>query len=158
MGDVHQDDFALQAAVIGDDDRLRAILEEVCRATGMGFAAVARVTEQRWIACQVLDKIEFGLKPGDELRIKTTLCNDIREHGNAIVIDNVAEHHQWRTHPVPAMYGFQSYASFPIVLDDGTFFGTLCTIDPAPHLLSAPAIIEALERSARAVVLILSPR
>lgn len=27
------------------------ILDVVCRATGMGFAAIARVTDNRWIAC-----------------------------------------------------------------------------------------------------------
>ena len=43
------------------------ILEVVCRSTGMGFAAVARVTEQRWICCAVRDEIAFGLTPGGEL-------------------------------------------------------------------------------------------
>lgn len=40
------------------------ILEVVCRTTGMRFAAVARVTEERWVACSVLDNIDFGLKSG----------------------------------------------------------------------------------------------
>lgn len=44
-----------------------AILDVALRMTGMGFAAVARVTEDRWIACQVLDNVGFGLKPGSEL-------------------------------------------------------------------------------------------
>ena len=39
------------------------ILEVVCRSTGMGFAAVARVTEERWIGCAVRDEIAFGLSP-----------------------------------------------------------------------------------------------
>ena len=40
------------------------ILEVVCRTTGMRFAAVARVTEARWVAGSVLDQIDFGLNPG----------------------------------------------------------------------------------------------
>ena len=52
---------------VGDDDRLRSVLEEICALTGMGFAAVARVTEQRWIACQVLDRIDFRMDHGHEL-------------------------------------------------------------------------------------------
>ncbi len=40
------------------------ILDTVCRTTGMGFAAVARVTEERWIACNVRDEIDFGLVAG----------------------------------------------------------------------------------------------
>jgi hypothetical protein len=43
------------------------ILDVVCRTTGMRFAAVARVTEDRWIACAVRDSIQFGLQPGGQL-------------------------------------------------------------------------------------------
>ena len=48
-------------------DAVPQILDVVCRLTGMGFAAVARVTEDRWIACAVRDEIAFGLTPGSEL-------------------------------------------------------------------------------------------
>src|SRR5689334_6364953 len=82
------------------------ILEVVCRTTGMGFAAVARVTEDRWVACAVLDGINVGLKPGDELKIETTLCNEIRQSREPIVINNVAEDELWCKHATPAMYGF----------------------------------------------------
>ena len=36
-------------------------------------------------------------------------------------------------HHTPAMYGFQSYISVPIILADGTFFGTLCAMIRARH-------------------------
>ena len=110
--------------------------------TGMGFAAVARVTTDRWIACQLLDKIEFGLKPGDELKIKTTICDEIRDSGQSVFIDHVADDPLWRTHHTPAMYGFQSYISIPILLADGSFFGTLCAIDPNPRTGLADAVPE----------------
>src|SRR3989337_2070336 len=55
------------------------MLEVICRTTGMGFAAIARVTEERWIACSVLDEISFGLEPDGELEIQTTICNEIRD-------------------------------------------------------------------------------
>lgn len=117
------------------------ILEVVCRTTGMGFAAVARVTEARWVACSVLDEIDFGLRPGGELRVETTICHEIRQSRNPVVINNVAEEEAWRGHPCPSMYGFQSYISVPIILGDGTFFGTLCAIDPQPARLQTPEII-----------------
>ena len=109
------------------------ILDVVCRATGMGFAAVARVTHDRWIACQVLDNIDFGLPPGGELKVETTLCHEIRQHREVVAIDNVAEDAKYCDHHTPRMYGLQSYISVPIVLPDGRFFGTLCAIDPNPH-------------------------
>lgn len=126
---------------------VEAILARVCDMTGMGFAAVARVTADRWIACQLLDKIEFGLKPGDELKIKTTICDEIRASGQCVFIDNVGEDPQWRTHHTPAMYGFESYVSLPIILADGSFFGTLCAIDPNPRTGLADVVPE-MERMA----------
>lgn len=151
-----KDAFAAEVAAEGDRDEIRAILEDVCRITQMGFAAVARVTEERWIACQVADKIEFGLNPGDELELKTTICHEIRQSGQAVVIDYVAGHIDWRTHHTPALYGFESYVSLPIVLEDGSFYGTLCAIDPEPRALSVPAIMDVLEGYALRLATILS--
>jgi len=117
------------------------ILEVVCRTTGMRFAAVARVTEDKWVACAVLDEIDFGLKPGGELKIETTICHDIRQSRQEVVIDNVAENLEWCQHAAPSMYGFQSYISVPIILADGSFFGTLCAIDPRPARLQNPETV-----------------
>ena len=150
------DRLAAGAVADGDDAEIRHILDEVCRLTGMGFAAVARVTDSRWIACQVLDRIEFGLKPGDELDPKTTICDDIRRCGRAVVIDHVSADLQWQTHPTPMLYGFESYASFPIELADGSFFCTLCAIDPAPRTVSDTTIVAAMKRCAAEAAAILS--
>ena len=152
------DELVSSVMVAGDDDELCAILTEVCELTKMGFAAVARVTETRWVACQVLDKIEFGLDPGDELNIKQTICDEVRECGEAIVIDEVGADPNWRRHPVPMLYGFESYVSMPIYLSDGSFYGTLCAIDPKPRKLSSEETVAALEDCAGRVAAILSKR
>jgi len=130
------DQCKAEALALADDDMIRGMLAEVCAMTGMGFAAVARVTQDRWIACHVLDKIEFGLEPGSELRIKKTICDEIRDSGIGVIIDDVDGDEHWRTHPVPIIYGFKSYISLPILLPDGSFFGTLCAIDPLPRAIS----------------------
>lgn len=110
---------------------VEAMLREVCDLTGLGFAAIARVTDKHWVACQVHDRIEFGLKAGEELDLKTTICDEIRQCGWHVIIDDVSGHPDWRTHHTPAMYGFESYISLPIRRGD-QFFGTLCAIDPSP--------------------------
>ena len=117
------------------------ILDVVCRSTAMGFAAIARVTEDRWVACAVKDDIAFGLKPGGALDLETTICHEIRQSGVPVIIDHVAEDPAFSEHHTPAKYGFQSYISMPIVLPDGTFFGTLCAIDPKPAKLNTPAVV-----------------
>ena len=136
-----KNNFADDLDTVARIDVVPKILEVVCRTTGMGFAAVARVTEGRWIACAVRDEIAFGLTPGGELQVATTLCDEIRDSGQAIVIDHVAEDASFCRHPTPKMYGFQSYISVPIFRPDGRFFGTLCAIDPKPARLNTPETV-----------------
>lgn len=112
------------------------MLEVVCRTTGMGFAAIARVTQDRWIVCSVRDEISFGLEIGGELPIETTICNEIRDAKKAVIIDNVSLDPFYSNHHTPKIYGFQSYISVPIFLKNGEFFGTLCAIDPNPAVLN----------------------
>lgn len=119
---------------------LPTLLEVICRTTGMGFAAVARVTEDKWIACSVRDEILFGIRAGGELKLETTICNEIRQSHQTVVIDDVKKDATYCNHATPALYGFQSYISVPIFRKDGGFFGTLCAIDPSPHLLNTAEI------------------
>lgn len=132
-------------------DAVRTILDVVCQSTGMGFAAVARVTEDRWVACSVRDTINFGLAPGGELELVSTICNEIRQTGEAVVIDHVSEDLDFCGHHTPAQYGFESYISMPIIRQDGSFFGTLCAIDPRPAKLKNPATIGMFEMFAKLI-------
>lgn len=125
-------DFTADVVDIASIEAIPILLDVIYRTTGMGFVAVARVTEYRWVACALRDDITFGLKPGGELKVATTICHEVRQSRTAVVIDNVAEDRMYRKHFAPALYGFQSYISMPIVMPDGTFFGTLCAIEPKP--------------------------
>lgn len=131
-------DPAGAVAEIGKIAAVETILAVVCRTTGLGFSAVARVTEERWIACAVRDEIAFGLLPGGELEIKSTICDEIRDSRQAVVIDHVSQDPAYCEHHTPRRYGFQSYISVPIFRPDGQFFGTLCGIDPKPARLNTP--------------------
>jgi signal transduction histidine kinase len=133
--------IAGDVAAIARIDAVPKILEVVSRTTGMRFAAVARVTEDRWVACRVRDELEFGLEAGGELDVETTICNDIRASGRIVAIDDVSADQAYCRHPTPAMYGFQSYISVPIRRANGDFFGTLCALDPRPTKLNTPHTI-----------------
>ena len=135
------DTFAQDLEAVARIDAVPRILEVACHTTGLRFAAVARVTDKRWIACAVRDEIGFGLKPGGELDVKTTICDEIRASGQLVVIDHVAEDDDFCGHPTPQKYGFQSYISVPIRLPDGSFFGTLCALDPKPARLNTPETV-----------------
>jgi hypothetical protein len=56
-------------------NRLEAVqtaLKVLRQSTGMRIVLVARITEESWTACAVLDEANFGLKPGDKLELTTT--------------------------------------------------------------------------------------
>ena len=118
-----------------------SLLDVICRTTGMGFSAIARVTEDKWVTCSTQDEINFGLKPGDELKVETTICHEIRESHKPVIIDHVEKDENYCAHHTPALYGFQSYISVPIFRKDNSFFGTLCAIDPKPAKLNKPETI-----------------
>jgi hypothetical protein len=54
-------DIQSDVKAIGRISIVPMLLDVICRTTNMGFAAIARVTEDRWVTCSVLDKIAFGL-------------------------------------------------------------------------------------------------
>jgi len=139
------DNFLYDIERISGIAAVPTMLDVVLRMTGMGFAAVARVTENHWVACHVLDPLGFGLKPGDELPIESTLCNEIRDHRQTIVFDDAAEDPHYRDHHTPRIYGLRSYISEPIILGNGAFWGTLCAIDPNPAKVKSPEVLGAFK-------------
>lgn len=136
-----QGDFARDIERVAGISAVPVILDVVLRMTGMGFAAVARVTRDRWITCQSLDHLGFGLKPGDELPIESTLCNEIRDHREAVVFDDAVVDPLYKDHHTPRIYGLRSYISVPIILSNGQFFGSLCAIDPKPAQVNNPQVL-----------------
>ncbi|MFG6109010.1 ATP-binding protein [Stenotrophomonas nematodicola] len=125
-------DLLNDIAEIGRIQAVPRILETVAHITGSRFAAIARVTETTWTACATLDTLGFGLVPGGQLVLETTICDEIRRSATSVVFANASAHPLYSTHHTPRIYGLESYASVPIHRPDGTFFGTLCAIDSAP--------------------------
>jgi signal transduction histidine kinase len=123
-------------ATVGRIGAVPSILRVICKNTGLGFAAVARVTEGTWTACAVQDDIHFGLLPGGQLDVHTTLCSESRLLRQPIVVDHASIDPVYRHHHTPRIYNIESYISVPIVLPNGDYFGNLCAIDPRPALVS----------------------
>jgi signal transduction histidine kinase len=119
----------------------------------MGFAAVARVTDETWVACAVADDIHFGLKPGGQLDVRTTLCIESRAARAPVVIDCASTDPRYNSHHTPKLYNIESYVSVPIVLASGRYFGNLCAIDPKPANVSEPRIVSMFKHFADIIAL-----
>ncbi|KTB86243.1 ATP-binding protein [Pseudomonas syringae] len=140
-------------ATISRISAVPAILQVITESTGLGFAAIARVTESSWTACAVLDNLSFGLKPGGELELTSTICHEIRSSHQPVVIDHVAKDALFCEHHTPRLYNFQSYISVPVFLTNGSFFGTICALDPKPAKLIGTPVQAMMESFARLLAL-----
>ncbi len=116
------------------------MLSVLCQTTGLGFAAVARVTDEHWIICSVNDSINFGLKSYDQLDVKTTLCNELKVTAQPLVIEDISTDKHYHDHITPTTYKFSAYVSIPIFRKDGRYFGSLFAIDPAPKKMNIEAV------------------
>src|SRR5688500_824025 len=130
--------------VVGRIPTVPSILRAVADLTQMRFVVIAKVTGEKWIACAVLDEMELGLPVGGELEVATTLCSEVRDHRNPIVIENASVDPVYCEHPTPKKYGIESYIAVPIVLKNGEFFGTLCAVDSRPADLSDETIVASM--------------
>ena len=136
-------------ATINRISAVPAILQVITEMTGMRFAAVARVTQHTWTACAVLDNLGFGLKAGGELDLVSTLCFETMNSHQPIIIDKASTDPLYQHHHTPKKYRFESYITIPVFRTDGSFFGTLCALDPEPARLKDSTIQPTMESFAR---------
>lgn len=134
-------DFQSDIEMLAASETVGTLLETVMLATDMRFAAVARVTTDRWVACRTVDEVNFGLSEGDEIGIDQTFCQSVRETSEKVMFNDVATDDVYRNHPIAAQFGIVSYASIPIFRSNGSFFGTLCAIDTEPRDVKHPALL-----------------
>jgi signal transduction histidine kinase len=144
-------DFQVDIEKLAKSALVGTILETVMLATNMRFAAVARVTADRWVACRTVDEVNFGMSAGDELEIQSTFCQTVRDTSEKVLFNDVATDEVYRDHPIARQFGIVSYASLPIYRSDGTFFGTLCAIDTEPRDVKNPRAVAMLEMFAEII-------
>jgi signal transduction histidine kinase len=135
------ENIARAVAAIARMDAVPTLLKVLCEMTGMRVAVVARVTDKTWTACAVKDEAHFGLKPGMQLAVNTTLCFDSRSSRAPIVIEHASADPRYRNHEAPKRYQIESYVSVPIIRADGGYFGNLSALDPSPAKVAEPRIL-----------------
>jgi hypothetical protein len=129
------------------------ILRVVSEVTGLRLALVARVTREAWIACAVLDRMGFGLDVGDRLDVATTLCSEVRDTREPIVIEHASADPDYCGHPARGLYGMESYIAVPIFRPGGEYFGNVCALDAAPARLRDGRTVETMKLFAELISL-----
>ncbi|WP_281983969.1 sensor histidine kinase [Thalassorhabdomicrobium marinisediminis] len=138
-------DFQGDISMLATSELVGTILETAMLASNMRFAAVARVTGDRWVACRTVDEINFGMLEGDEIEINSTFCRSVRDTAEMVIFNDVNTDEVYQNHPIAAKFGIVSYASIPIYRTDKSFFGTLCVIDTEPRNVKNPKVVAMLK-------------
>lgn len=132
MENVLQNDVAILSRV----DAVRTILMTLCDITDLRYSLVARLTEDTWTACAIYDNMNFGLGPGDELELRTTYCNTIRERNAPLLVRHASAEPEFQDHPGLKNYAVESYIGVPLYRENGEYFGVLCALDLEPKRIS----------------------
>jgi len=115
---------------------VKMILETLQKLTGLRLSIVVRVDDNSWTACAVLDNLDFGLNPGDQLELSTTYCNTARENAAPLVVKHASQNDDFKDHPGFTVYGVESYIAVPLYRQNGDCFGVMCALDLEPKEFS----------------------
>jgi signal transduction histidine kinase len=141
-------DTSKAVAAIGRIDCVPTLLAVLRETTGMGFAAVVRVTEKVWTVCAVQDDLQLGIKTGAPFALRTNLAFESQCSRAPIVVEHASTDPRYPPAADSKIYPVESYISVPIFLPNGRYFGNLCAFDPRPLSVSAPHVISMFIRFA----------
>jgi diguanylate cyclase (GGDEF)-like protein len=110
----------------------QAVIDFLKAEVPMGLWMVTRTDGHRWIALQVADR-GYGARPGDVLPYAESLCAQRLACQAPDIAPDVDQVDAYRDAPARRRAPIGAYISFPLLLEDGAVFGTLCALDPAPR-------------------------
>jgi signal transduction histidine kinase len=141
---------ALRAGGTTERTALEAVtplLEVLCEVTGMRFAAVARLTGATWTVYAAQDGMNLGSSARGELGLSAAFFAGAEGTRTPVAIERVSIDPRCASRG-ESVYPIESYASVPIVLASGLYFGNLCALDPEPSQLSERRLLFLCERFA----------
>ncbi len=110
----------------------RAVLAFLHQRFGFGLWMVTRTEGEDWIVLQAEDH-GYGVVPGTVLRWADSFCQFmVRGEGPRIAPDARAVP-AYRDASIGQQIPIHAYVGVPLIQADGSLFGTLCGIDPAPQ-------------------------
>jgi len=109
-----------------------AVLDYLHRRLGFDLWMVTRVEGQEWIILQVEDH-GYGVKSGMVLKWADSFCIRMIEGQGPCVSPRVQEVPVYAAAPIGKVVKVGAYIGIPLMKEDGSLFGTLCAIHPAPQ-------------------------
>lgn len=107
-------------------------LDLVARLVGVRSVFVSQLTSSMMLVLDSYDDQGCAIPADGAVPLEETFCQHVRATGEAVVIADAA--HDVRVADVSTRQQFSigSYLGVPLLLSNGTLFGTLCALDPQP--------------------------
>lgn len=129
------------AAFQNFDEAARAALSFLHRRLGFGLWMVTRTVGEDWIVLQS-DDHGYNVQDGTVFRWTDSFCSRMVEGLGPRIAPESNAVPAYASAPIGRQVDIAAYIGVPLTALDGTFFGTLCAIDP--HVQPA-GIVEELE-------------
>lgn len=136
---------------VEDEGDLELILQLVSRSAGLGFCAIARVSEKAWTPYRIHDAISFGITAGKSIAISGLPCEQVLKTRKPLVIADARKWRQGARDTRSAFPPFRVFVSAPVFGRDGRIIATLCAADRKAVPLRAGDIAELFTMYARLV-------
>lgn len=114
------------------DAASREVLDYLAKQIPVRLWSVTRVVAEREVQLSVTAN-DLGVRAGDERPWDTTICQLMWEQDGPRVVPDVTAVPGYRERAVAHPLPIGAYLVYPLVLADGTLFGTVCGLDSAPQ-------------------------
>jgi len=128
---------------------LEELLREVAEATGMELVLLGHVNADTYTTVAAWTKRPPPpLSKGSRIPIVETYCRqELTADAPFVMGDAILA--GFAEHPGYVKYGLRAYVGVPVILGDGTTFGTLCAVDTHPRVPSLAGVERLIEASLR---------
>ncbi len=114
------------------DAAARAALKFLHDRLGFDLWMVTRTEGENWIVLQAEDH-GYGVHDGAVFRWADSFCSQMVLGRGPCIAPSAMEVPAYATAPIGNVVDIGAYVGVPLTLEDGSLFGTLCAIDPAPQ-------------------------
>jgi GAF domain-containing protein len=108
-----------------------AVLELLRDRFGFALWTITRAAGEDWILLSVQDE-GYGIRSGDVFRWSDSMCSRMVAGLGPNVAGDVSLIPAYAEAPITGQLDIGAYIGVPLTRPDGTVFGTMCAIDPAP--------------------------
>ncbi len=108
-----------------------AVLRYLQQRLGFGLWMVTRTEGEDWIVLSADDR-EYGVVKGDVFDWSESLCARMVRGEGPQVAPDVSAVPAYAAAPLARRLQIGAYLGVPLILDDGSLFGTLCALDRVP--------------------------